>query len=74
MMRAKAIPSGQNLVVMSAGVMQWWAQKSDGQWIAYNTKAIVKNEPTLGPFDTFEEASEAATAWEGEAKPRKKGE
>ena len=55
-MRARNI-SGKDLVVLSAGTtMSWWASRYDTTWVFVHDKHVVMGNPTLGPFNSFEEA------------------
>ncbi|MBU2527563.1 MAG: hypothetical protein KKC03_13280 [Bacteroidetes bacterium] len=67
-MRAKSI-DGKDLVTLSAGTtMKWWASKRGNGWIFINDRHIVREDPTLGPFDTYEQSVVEAKAHEAAQK------
>jgi len=73
-MRARLVSTGEDVVILSAGTMKWWADKASGKWIAFHSRHAVRHETTVGPFDTFDDAAEAAKDWDEDHKPKKKGE
>ena len=70
-MRARSVSTGKDLVVLSAGTMRWWADRSSGEWVAFKSKYAIQHVTTIGPFESFEEAVEAAKEREAAEKKGK---